>query len=73
MQLKVEADCFSMFKQPVVAAAENENLPFKFLHATDIRHLIFREASRPTRLLKFVLIALTDTQRGDPDILSQLW
>ncbi|MGC4113823.1 MAG: HEAT repeat domain-containing protein [Myxococcales bacterium] len=72
MQLKVEADCFSMFKQPVFLASENENLPFKF-YRDGIRHLIFREGLTLDELLNFVLIALTDTQRGDPDILSQLW
>ncbi|HEY3447921.1 MAG TPA: HEAT repeat domain-containing protein [Myxococcales bacterium] len=72
MQLKVEADCFSMFKQPVFAASDNENLPYKF-YRDGIRHLIFREGLEADELLKFVLIALTDTQRGDPDILSQLW
>lgn len=72
LQLKVEADCFSMFKQPVYSASDSENLPFKF-YRDGIRHLVFREGIDVQELLDFVLIALTDSQRGDPDILSQLW
>ena len=72
LQLQVEADCFSMFKQPVFSASENENLPFKF-YRDGIRHLVFRTGLEAEELLRFVLIALTDTERGDPDILSQLW
>ncbi len=73
LPLKVEAECFSMFKQPVFQAAEkSENIPYKF-YKDGIRHLIFRQGMQVDELVEFVLIGLTDTVRGDPDILSQMW
>ncbi|MBI5546791.1 MAG: HEAT repeat domain-containing protein [Deltaproteobacteria bacterium] len=73
LPLKVEAECFSMFKQPVFAAEDKaENLPYKF-YKDGIRHLAFRQGLQIEELVEFVLIGLTDTRRGDPDILSQMW
>jgi hypothetical protein len=72
MSLKVEAECFSMLKQPVFEATEGgDNLPYKF-YRDGIRHLIFRPEVTADELLRFVLIALSDPNRGE-DILSQLW
>lgn len=73
LPLKVESDCFSMFEKPVFSASERgENLPYRF-YRDGIRHLVFRQGLTLAELVDFVLIALSDTERGDPDILSQLW
>lgn len=71
MSLKVEAQCFSIMKAPVFEANDNDNLPYKF-YRDGIRHLIFRQEITAEEYLNFVLIALSDPNRGE-DILSQLW
>ncbi|MFN7133815.1 MAG: HEAT repeat domain-containing protein, partial [Myxococcales bacterium] len=71
MSIKVEAQCFSMFKQPIFEADSADNLPYKF-YSDGIRHLIFRPELSLDEFLKFVLIALSDPKRGE-DVLSQMW
>lgn len=72
LSLKVEAQCFSLFKQPVFEVSEgSDNLPYKF-YRDGIRHLIFRPELTLDELVSFVLIALSDPNRGE-DVLSQLW
>ncbi len=71
LSLKVEAQCFSMFKQTLLEASDNDNLPYKFFR-DGIRHLIFRPTLTADEFLKFVLIALSDPTRTE-DILAQLW
>lgn len=72
LTLKVETQCFSLFKQPVFEAGDaGENLPYKF-YRDGIRHLIFRAGITPEEFLQFVMIALSDPERSD-DVLSQMW
>jgi hypothetical protein len=73
LSLKVEAECFSLFKQPLFQAeSAHDNLPFKF-YRDGIRQLIFRPEISLEELVEFVMIALSDPQRGGEDILAQLW
>lgn len=73
MSLKIESDCFSMFKEPVFQAeSASDNLPYKF-YRDGIRQLIFRPELSIDELVAFVMIALSDAQRGSEDVLSQLW
>jgi hypothetical protein len=58
-------------KEPVFEANDNDNLPYKF-YRDGIRHLIFRPEISQEEYTKFVLISLSDPNRGE-DILSQLW
>ncbi len=72
LTLKVETQCFSLFKQPLFQAGDaGENLPYKF-YRDGIRHLIFRAGLTPEEFLQFVMIALSDPERSD-DVLSQMW
>lgn len=71
MSLKVEAQSFSMFGEPVFVSDGSDNLPYKF-YGDGIRHLIFRPELTADEFLRFVLIALSDPKRGE-DVLSQLW
>ncbi len=71
MSIKVEAQCFSMFKEPIFTSEGGDNLPYKF-YSDGIRHLIFRPGLGVDEFLRFVLIALSDPRRGE-DILAQMW
>lgn len=72
LSIRVEAQCFSMFKQPIFEVAEGgDNLPYKF-YRDGIRHLIFRPELTDREFLAFVLVALSDPNRGE-DVLAQLW
>ncbi len=73
LSLRVESECFSLYKEPVFQAeSAQDNLPYKF-YRDGIRQLIFRPELTSEELVKFVLIALSDPQRGGEDILAQLW
>ena len=71
LSMKVEAQCFSMFKQPIFETTDGDNLPYKF-YQDGIRQLIFRPGITAEEFLKFVLIGLSDPRRGE-DVLAQLW
>jgi HEAT repeat protein len=69
---RVETQWFTLFKQDLLGDEAGDNMPYKF-YRDGIRHLIFRPGITAEELLKFTLIATSDTKRGDEDILSQLW
>ena len=72
VSFKVETQAFTLFSQPLWSADTGENVPYKF-YRDGVRALIFRPGITTEELLKFTLIAISDSKKGDEDILSQLW
>ncbi|MBS2027142.1 MAG: HEAT repeat domain-containing protein [Deltaproteobacteria bacterium] len=72
VSFKVETQAFTLFNELLWTADSGENIPYKF-YKDGIRALIFRPGITAEELLKFTLISISDTRKGDEDILSQMW
>ncbi len=70
LNLRVELTNFSLFKQDLFS--EENPIPYKFFK-DGIRQIIFRDGFTLEELTSFVMISLSDPDRGADDINAQLW
>ncbi|MFZ5442939.1 MAG: HEAT repeat domain-containing protein [Myxococcota bacterium] len=70
LNLRVELTNFTLFKQDIFT--EDNPIPYKFFK-DGIRQLIFRDGFSLEEMTQFVMIALSDPDRGADDINAQLW
>ncbi len=68
--LRVELTNFTIFKQDLFT--EDNPIPYKFFK-DGIRQIIFRDGFSLEEMTSFVMIALSDPDRGADDINAQLW
>ncbi|MFT3708281.1 MAG: HEAT repeat domain-containing protein [Archangium sp.] len=70
LMLRIELTNFSIFKQDVFT--EDNPIPYKFFK-DGIRQIIFRPGFSLDEMTQFVMIALSDPDRGADDLNAQLW
>ncbi len=70
LTLKVDMTNFTLHK--VELFSEESAIPYKFFK-DGIRQLIFRDGTEVAELVSFVLISLSDPDRGADDLNAQLW
>ncbi len=70
LQLKVEITNFTLLQQDLFG--EENSIPYTFFK-DGIRQLTFRDGMTVEELTTFVMIALSDPERGAEDINTQLW
>ncbi|MHB8418855.1 MAG: HEAT repeat domain-containing protein [Myxococcales bacterium] len=75
LTVKVEAEAFTLYKQPLLPPGSDERLAYRF-YQDGIRQLVFRAGLTPEEFQKFALIAMTNfdepAHRGE-SVLSLLW
>ncbi len=70
LNLRVELTNFTVFKQDLFT--EENPIPYKFFK-DGIRQIIFRDGFSLEEMTSFVMIALSDPDRGADDLNAQLW
>lgn len=70
LNLRVDLTNFTLFKQDIFT--EENAIPYKFFK-DGIRQIIFRDGFSLDELTQFVMISLSDPDRGADDINAQLW
>lgn len=72
LMVRVTTEAFLVEDQEVWQAEGADNVPFRF-YREGIRQLVLRPGLTDEELSKFVLILLTNTERGGEEIVTQLW